>query len=118
MSPQNDNDAALALELQKELDEQDSCFAVEPITNCPHLPTSTTSHPVHIHQHCQACDDTIENWQCLTCDTVLCSRYRQAHMQDHVKDSGHFVCLSYADLSVWCFACDSYVTHQVNETTR
>ncbi|KAI8341704.1 hypothetical protein BC941DRAFT_499263 [Chlamydoabsidia padenii] len=44
--------------------------------------------------------------------TILMDRYRQAHMVDHVEHSDHFVCLSYSDLSVWCFACDSYVTHQ------
>ncbi|ORZ25841.1 hypothetical protein BCR42DRAFT_401033 [Absidia repens] len=110
---QQDADAALALELQQNIG-----FAVEPITNCPHLPASTANHQVHINQPCKDCGDSVENWQCLTCDTILCSRYRQGHMKEHVENSGHCVCLSYADLSVWCFNCNSYVTHQVLEDLK
>ncbi|KAJ1456542.1 hypothetical protein M885DRAFT_563941 [Pelagophyceae sp. CCMP2097] len=28
---------------------------------------------------CAACGETVENWVCLTCHAVLCSRYRNGH---------------------------------------
>lgn len=93
-----------------------SGFAVEPITNCPHIPSYTlTTEGQHIlfHTPCQACQDTRENWQCLHCKAVYCSRYIQGHMKRHVEHhEGHCVCISYRDLSIWCFQCDSYITHE------
>ena len=60
-----------------------------------------------------------ENWLCLKCGKVLCSRYRNEHcllhqLESSEKDDGecHSVCLSFADLSFWCFKCDSYVTSE------
>ena len=44
---------------------------------------------------------------------VHCSRYVNEHMLMHGLMSEHRVVLSYADLSVWCYACDSYVHHEV-----
>ena len=32
----------------------------------------------------------------------------------HSLDTDHRVVLSYADLSVWCYACDSYVHNEVS----
>ncbi|KAI9306394.1 hypothetical protein BJ944DRAFT_263621 [Cunninghamella echinulata] len=107
---QEEKDKELALALQHQL-EQESMFAVEPITNCPHIPIPIHTE-VHINQHCQKCGDNKENWQCLTCGVILCSRYRQAHMQEHVQEINHYVCLSYSDLSLWCFKCESYITHE------
>ena len=31
----------------------------------------------------------------------------------HSSSSGHCLALSYSDLSVWCYGCDSYVDHQL-----
>ena len=48
------------------------------------------------------------------CGQVYCGRYINEHMVQHCEDpSGHRVVLSLADLSVWCFACDSYVDNPV-----
>ncbi|KAI8099649.1 uncharacterized protein BX664DRAFT_355050 [Halteromyces radiatus] len=110
---QLEKDTALAIELQQQLDTQEIPYAVEPRLDCPHLPITTKEQSVFLDQPCQQCNDETENWQCLTCNIVLCSRYRQAHMQAHVGSSRHPVCLSYSDLSFWCFDCDSYVTHPV-----
>ncbi|KAJ8655471.1 hypothetical protein O0I10_008757 [Lichtheimia ornata] len=107
-----DNDAALAAELQAQFDRQDVGFAVEPITTCPHVPTPISTH-VFLDQACGACQEPHENWQCLTCDTVLCSRYRNGHMVDHFEQAkDHAVCLSYSDLSIWCFQCESYIANE------
>jgi hypothetical protein len=31
-----------------------------------------------------------------------------------VLEEGHLMCLSYSDLSVWCYGCDQYVDNQVS----
>ncbi|KAI9498792.1 hypothetical protein BDB00DRAFT_799526 [Zychaea mexicana] len=87
-------------------------FAVEPITTCPHIPASITAE-VFINTACEVCNEPQENWQCLTCNTVRCSRYRQGHMLEHFETTAdHAVCLSYSDLSVWCFICENYIANK------
>lgn len=44
---------------------------------------------------------------------VLCGRYVNEHMVAHGQVSGHPMVLSFADLSVWCYACESYVHNKV-----
>ncbi|KAL0077159.1 hypothetical protein F4703DRAFT_1882452 [Phycomyces blakesleeanus] len=88
-------------------------FAVEPISDCPHIPEtiplSVSKAPV-----CANCGDKKENWQCLTCGSILCSRYINGHMSEHSTEAGHSVCLSYSDLSVWCSQCESYIKGSVS----
>ena len=56
-----------------------------------------------------------ENWICLECGVVRCSRYVNAHGVAHwekTKESdpdGHCIAVSFADLSAWCHVCGSYV---------
>jgi NAD-dependent SIR2 family protein deacetylase len=59
-----------------------------------------------------------ENWLCLECGAVGCSRYVNGHGLSHWKASrkredaspeGHCLAASLADLSVWCYECESYV---------
>lgn len=50
-----------------------------------------------------------ENWLCLMCRKVFCSRYVNGHCVDHWKESGHCIAASFADLSVWCHECQSYI---------
>jgi hypothetical protein len=57
-----------------------------------------------------------ENWLCLQCGEVHCSRYINGHGLQHWEDSkereppnGHCVAVSMADLSVWCHACSAYL---------
>jgi hypothetical protein len=67
-----------------------------------------------------------ENWWCLTCHGVFCSRYVNGHGLQHWKDTkesgnnnngdqrdlpGHCVAVSLADLSVWCHECGAYLVH-------
>lgn len=54
---------------------------------------------------------TMENWLCLACHSILCSRYVKSHALHHYETSGHCVAVSLADLSVWCYACNSYIRH-------
>jgi len=70
-----------------------------------------------------------ENWWCLTCHRVFCSRYVNGHGLQHWKDTkehhgdeqkgirtqkeypGHCIAVSLADLSVWCHQCGAYLVH-------
>merc|ERR1712109_170342 len=40
-------------------------------------------------------------------------RYVNGHQLEHYSQSCHPLALSFSDLSVWCFDCDSYVDNQV-----
>ena len=40
-------------------------------------------------------------------------RYVNGHQVEHYSQSCHPLALSFSDLSVWCFDCDSYVDNQV-----
>ena len=56
---------------------------------------------------CLTCQNVGENWLCLICSEIHCSRYVNAHMVRHGENTGHAVTLSFSDLSVWCYTCDS-----------
>jgi len=73
----------------------------------------------HNHTRCPLS----ENWLCLECGVVRCSRYVKGHSLAHWHDTqgndnekndegtedGHCIAASLADLSVWCHQCDSYL---------
>jgi len=90
-------------------------FAVHPLPWCPHLQSSVQNmaSEVDIFSPCEGCGDRNENWVCLTCYKVFCSRYVQRHMAEHAAKKKHPVVLSFSDLSVWCFECDSYVDNEI-----
>ena len=44
---------------------------------------------------------------------VYYGRYINQHMLKHTEETGHKMVLSYADLSMWCFACDLHDTTHV-----
>jgi len=82
-----------------------------------------------------------ENWICLDCGVIRCSRYVNGHALEHFQytsnmnrkrssnsekkmsgnhtekeetmesSHGHCLAVSLADLSVWCYECESYVVH-------
>jgi hypothetical protein len=59
-----------------------------------------------------------ENWLCLTCARVRCSRYVNGHCKEHWESTkeggnnvGHCVAVSLEDLSVWCYECSAYLNH-------
>ncbi|KAM6143529.1 protein deacetylase HDAC6 [Erethizon dorsatum] len=89
-------------------------YAVTPLPWCPHLvvvrPTPAAS--LDVTQPCEDCGTLQENWLCLSCYQVYCSRYVNAHMVQHHEASGHPLVLSYIDLSTWCYPCQAYVHHQ------
>lgn len=58
---------------------------------------------------CMVCSASKEIWYCLHCLQYLCGRYVAGHMEAHYQERGHMLCLSMADLSVWCYACSDYI---------
>lgn len=92
---------------------EDQGGGVYPISNCPHLAAvlQQTSLKIDLSKPCSICQTNVENWLCLSCSQVFCSRYVNAHMREHVTNEKHCVCLSFSDISVWCYSCNSYITH-------
>ncbi|EFA77796.1 NAD+-dependent deacetylase [Heterostelium album PN500] len=60
---------------------------------------------------CGKCDDESENWVCLKCRAIGCSRYVQSHASDHFDTCGHPISASFSDHSVWCYLCQEYLEH-------
>ena len=52
-------------------------FAVYPLPWCPHLDSLPSSWPdtVIVTAPCETCQDASENWMCLSCNKILCSRW-------------------------------------------
>ncbi|CAL9702786.1 unnamed protein product [Knipowitschia caucasica] len=95
--------------------EGNTLFVVDPLPWCPHLDSVKPLPPagLDVFKPCEDCGSEAENWVCLTCYKVLCGRYVNKHMVIHGVTEEHPVVLSYADLSVWCYICESYVHNQI-----
>ena len=90
---------------------------VTPIHNCPHAYRTDLPIPP-LDAPCSqpgAKDDSDlcpghENWWCLSCGVVRCSRYVHGHALQHFREhANHAVHMSLADLSVWCHSCGAYI---------
>eukprot|EP00930_Biecheleria_cincta_P055832 TRINITY_DN42092_c0_g1_i1.p1 TRINITY_DN42092_c0_g1~~TRINITY_DN42092_c0_g1_i1.p1 ORF type:complete len:1250 (-),score=214.02 TRINITY_DN42092_c0_g1_i1:186-3935(-) len=93
--------------LQGFLEDDFESFNVVPRGSCPHIDRIVDCR-VAPDACCSVCGEN-ESWVCGTCGQILCSRYKKAHMLQHVQTSGHCVALSLSDLSFWCFKCDAYL---------
>jgi len=58
---------------------------------------------------CSLCGEAEENWICLGCKNIGCSRYKNGDALRHFEDTGHSLSISFSDLSTNCYLCDSYV---------
>ncbi|CAF1063091.1 unnamed protein product [Rotaria sp. Silwood1] len=98
-------------------DNRKGPFVIEPKYDCPHLGdrayvlVQSTELADGQQPPCADCGKTEENWACLhdNCQYIGCSRYHQKHMLNHHETTGHNICLSLSDHSVFCYACDSYI---------
>mmetsp|Transcript_36668 Transcript_36668/g.50454 ORF Transcript_36668/g.50454 Transcript_36668/m.50454 type:complete len:639 (-) Transcript_36668:145-2061(-) len=86
------------------------------VVECSHLKEcETTLAPLSSLKFdvpCALCSNTGENWVCLFCGEVGCSRYANSHAKQHFEAKNeHFLSLGYSDLSIWCYQCQAYVTH-------
>uniref|UniRef100_A0A4W4E750 Protein deacetylase HDAC6 n=1 Tax=Electrophorus electricus TaxID=8005 RepID=A0A4W4E750_ELEEL len=96
-------------------EKQDTMYVVEPLSWCPHLDSVRPVPPggMDVFRPCEECGAEMENWICLCCYKVLCGRFVNEHMVTHSQVSGHALVLSFADLSVWCYPCESYVHNKM-----
>uniref|UniRef100_A0AAR2KF81 Protein deacetylase HDAC6 n=1 Tax=Pygocentrus nattereri TaxID=42514 RepID=A0AAR2KF81_PYGNA len=93
----------------------DTMYVVDPLAWCPHLDSvqPVPADGISVFRPCEDCGADTENWICLCCYKVLCGRFVNEHMVTHGQVSGHPLVLSFADLSVWCYPCESYVHNKV-----
>ncbi|KXS08778.1 hypothetical protein M427DRAFT_76193 [Gonapodya prolifera JEL478] len=71
-------------------DEDDQWFNIVPKLNCPHVHDAVflrDSVSIALDVPCSVCTDTSENWICLSCYDVFCSRYVNSHMLSHFESS-------------------------------
>ena len=105
--------SSLAAAASAKGEENVTMYAVQPLPTCPHVSSISKINPEEWecdpNQKCAVCEHTPENWVCLHCFKVLCSRYVNGHMVDHFKETNHCMTLSFSDLSVWCYSCDNYI---------
>jgi histone deacetylase 6 len=97
-------------------EEEDQPFAVQPLLFCPHLeeinqPDDNVK--IDARAPCVKCADRKENWICLSCYQVYCSRFVNGDMSAHHEATKHPMALSFSDMSVWCYVCDSYVHNEL-----
>lgn len=103
------------MESDSEVVEVGGMFAVSPKYDCPHITPDnlsedlTTLTSIEITAECLDCLNKGENWLCLKCGAVKCSRYVHEHMLYHTIETSHALALSFSDLSFWCYHCESYV---------
>ena len=118
---------------------EDKGGPIVPIDNCPHIPnhvkltfgklplmpadTTCQHRSAGASGAARAKEDTNqdgtcsgkENWLCLECGAIRCSRYVNGHGVVHWEETkeadspGHCVAVSLSDLSVWCYVCSAYV---------
>ena len=87
-------------------------FFVSPITNCPHVESlKEIPEKGDTKSACLDCGNVGENWMCLTCSKVFCSRYVKGDMARHCGRESHPVVVSFSDFSTWCYECDSYISN-------
>lgn len=94
-------------------------FAIEPKRNCPHVKAEwidklmdslDVQKDAFLSGPCKDCGDKAENWICVTCGGVYCSRYVNGHMAKHNEETHDPIAFSFSDASFWCYDCDSYIT--------
>uniref|UniRef100_A0A182FMG5 Uncharacterized protein n=1 Tax=Anopheles albimanus TaxID=7167 RepID=A0A182FMG5_ANOAL len=96
--------------------ENEEMFAIVPKEDCPHLhllKSETIPATIDLAAPCTTCDSRAENWMCLICYGIYCGRYVGQHMVRHSTEApDHPIALSFTDLSIWCYSCDSYIDHR------
>jgi len=97
----------------KKQEDTSQWHSIIPLENCEHVSefvknTDGISEAFR-NNSCKGCNDKSENWYCLTCGDVFCSRYVSGHGVDHYEKTGHAILMSFSDLSTWCYLCDYYI---------
>lgn len=99
--------------------EEKTGFAVDPKKDCPHFKPEYKDALMNtfmkfkgdlVNQKCVDCENMGENWICLECQEIFCSRFVKSHMVSHNEKTKHPISFSFSDASFWCYSCDSYIT--------
>jgi len=125
----SDNDLTELLKLSEQnqhedmVDDEplDTGHAVYVSSTCPHTVSLQPNIPNIIQlihsldkiSKCNSCDHNIENWMCLSCGVISCGRNIQAHAHDHHSQTSHPIATSLADLSCWCYLCNTYIENNI-----
>ncbi len=115
----NIDEATQALIAQMMGADGDAGFQVVPLTSSPNVnPDCICGRAFEDNEAeslfaapCTSCGDVGENWVCLCCRAVLCSRYRNGCAVAHASSvpDHHCIHLSFSDLSVWDHKLESYL---------
>ncbi len=119
--PSNSSDAekpaaSMTLAEYLSLPENKNANLVMPKSWCEHLETINKEfkeEDLTVKRPCENCENVGENWICLVCYKVMCSRYVNEHMLFHSVETEHKVTLSFSDISVWCYGCEDYVDNEL-----
>jgi histone deacetylase 6 len=100
--------------------------AVSPLDDCSHIPLALSSSSLPLppldfdSTSCAIadCPNSFELWLCLTCSKCFCGRFCLGHSSSHSahEENQHSLVLSLADLSIWCYQCDSYIHPKADQT--
>ncbi|KAK2171241.1 hypothetical protein NP493_1087g00063 [Ridgeia piscesae] len=87
---------------------------------CPHVAenvkvTPNNDKPFQLSPFCSVCKDGKNVWVCLTCGSVNCGRYVNAHAKAHFEANKplHCVTMDCDSSAVFCYMCDEFV---INDT--
>jgi len=101
---------------EKQVEALGGGYQVYPQTSSPHLDCVSAAPLDGAAALRAACGATGENWVCLGCHAVLCSRYVAGHAAAHAASTGHLIACSLSDLSFWDFGQDAYLDVYAIET--
>jgi NAD-dependent SIR2 family protein deacetylase len=96
---------------------QTTGFAVDVSHSCSHIQSVSGNisnvlkyiKSLDVRVSCNACENYIENWLCLHCNSVACGRSISGHAESHYKTNNHSLVISLSDFSCWCYDCNSYI---------
>ena len=112
----------------EKLQDDGDGFEVTPLSSSPNIKfvdqaaMSPTEASELLTRPCESCGSEGENWLCLSCKSVFCSRYQNGHAVQHASsDEGCCsIHLSFADLSVWDHKQEAYLDvfqiHELHQT--
>jgi len=114
-SSQNEKEDSLESMMKRQHEEREkkgeTGFYVVPKTTCYHIAQFKAPKTANVRGPCGVCGHVGENWVCLVCGEIYCSRYVSGHMLEHNQKTGHALVVSFSDFSCWCYECDSYIKH-------
>lgn len=58
------------------------------------------------------CRDQQDEWMCLSCGNVFCSRYINQHAKNHWERTKHSLAISLNTSGCFCYECDEFVDNE------